>query len=151
IAAVVDDGTTEVGIESTVVDCTGEVPVVLRLGDVSADAIKQVVGAVRFAGKLEAEMDEDPALSPGLKYPQYAPEIPLYLVKNKTNVASLVHSEQKQGKRVGLILSTLAEDSIQAEKVVSLGKSKQEMANRLYKLLRSFRKEEVDLVICEAP
>src|SRR5699024_278636 len=83
--------------------------------------------------------------------PHYAPEIPLYLVKNKTKVASLVHSEQKQGKRVGLILSTLAEDSIQAEKVVFLGRNKQEMASKLYKLLRSFRKEEVDLVICEAP
>ena len=46
IAGVVDAGETGVGVESTVVDCTSDIPVVLRPGGVTRDQLEEVVGRV---------------------------------------------------------------------------------------------------------
>ena len=78
IAGIVDGGATGVGVESTVIDCTTSIPVILRPGGVTKEQLEAVVGKV----------DSDPALSdttetpksPGMKYRHYAPDAPLSLV-----------------------------------------------------------------------
>lgn len=70
---VIDGGQCDVGIESTVVDCTGASPVVLRPGSITTTMIEEVAGAVSEAqsnGKL---------LSPGLLESHYAPSIKVRL------------------------------------------------------------------------
>ena len=68
---------TEIGLESTVVDCTGEVPVVLRAGAVTIEALKVVVPDTRlFQPKGEAA-----ARSPGMRHKHYAPDAEVVLVE----------------------------------------------------------------------
>ncbi len=52
IAGIVNGGATGVGVESTVVDCTGEIPIILRPGGVSKEEIEAVVGKVDFDAAL---------------------------------------------------------------------------------------------------
>src|SRR5690625_4568367 len=49
IAAILDGGKTDIGIESTVVDCTEDVPIILRLGAITERDIVRVVGNVHIA------------------------------------------------------------------------------------------------------
>ena len=72
---VVDDGACPVGLESTVVACTGDRPAILRPGGVTADAIAEVAGPVRIAG----EHGDGPAPSPGMLRHHYAPRSPVRL------------------------------------------------------------------------
>jgi L-threonylcarbamoyladenylate synthase len=80
VDVVLDGGPTDVGIESTVVDCTGERPVVLRPGMVSVAALEAVVGAVTLAGERPGATEpagEAPRRSPGMLDRHYAPRAEL--------------------------------------------------------------------------
>lgn len=70
IDAILDGGATPVGIESTVLDLCGEVPVVLRPGAVGRDEIAAVVGRVEARGEVEEGAARP---SPGLVRKHYAP------------------------------------------------------------------------------
>lgn len=72
---VIDGGATDVGVESTVVSLVGEVPVLLRPGMVSLEALREVVGEVQLLS--EAPEEEAPRMSPGLARKHYAPGVPL--------------------------------------------------------------------------
>lgn len=72
IPFIIEAGNSEFGLESTVVDVTAEVPVILRPGTITAAAIREVAGAVAGAGVQLADPDRAPR-SPGMKYRHYAP------------------------------------------------------------------------------
>jgi L-threonylcarbamoyladenylate synthase len=84
IAAVVDSGPCAVGLESTVLDLTGNRPRLLRPGGVSREAIEAVAGPV-VLGQTPAAADAATLRSPGLLASHYAPSLPVRL--NATDVA----------------------------------------------------------------
>lgn len=71
---ILDGGPCRVGIESTVIDLSGEVPTVLRPGGVSREAIEAVIGPVQLRGGSDAGV----AASPGRQVRHYAPSVPAY-------------------------------------------------------------------------
>jgi len=74
IAAVLDCGTCSVGLESTVLDVSGEAPVLLRPGGTTVEALTAVVGPVGMAGHVHCA-----PRSPGQLASHYAPRLPLRL------------------------------------------------------------------------
>lgn len=76
IACILTGKQAEVGLESTVVDCSGEIPMVLRAGAVTLEQLQAVVPATRLA---QANANE-PARSPGLKYKHYSPQARVVIV-----------------------------------------------------------------------
>lgn len=149
IAGIVDGGHTGVGMESTIVDCTGDIPVILRPGGVTKEQIRALIGDVIDHAEKETESDRPQA--PGMKYTHYAPAVPLVLVKGDARaLEAAVHTYKKAGKRVGVLARTSLEAQIEADRFVPLGEAFGEMATRLYSSLRSFKKEEVDVIVCES-
>jgi L-threonylcarbamoyladenylate synthase len=73
IAAVLDAGPTEVGLESTVVDARGSVPIVLRDGSISRERIATELGLTHVEGSSDA------LGSPGTRHHHYAPRLPLHV------------------------------------------------------------------------
>lgn len=74
VAMVLDSGRTGVGIESTVVDVSGEVPVLLRRGPIGEARLREVVGALRV---VDQRTDgTQPQASPGQSVRHYAPDVP---------------------------------------------------------------------------
>lgn len=76
IPCILRGGRSRVGLESTVVDCSGDVPLVLRAGSVTLEALRAVVPGVRVAGPGDAEA----ARSPGTRHPHYAPDARVVLL-----------------------------------------------------------------------
>ncbi|MEA3284479.1 MAG: L-threonylcarbamoyladenylate synthase [Synergistota bacterium] len=77
---IIDGGSTEVGLESTVLDVTGEVPVLLRPGGLPVEVLADLLGEIALpVGELELKR------SPGTRYRHYAPSVPLLLWKPEEN------------------------------------------------------------------
>lgn len=79
VEVILDGGPTGVGVESTVVDVTGPVPVLLRPGGLPVEEIERVVGRVAIDPALRGQKVDRPR-APGMKYRHYAPRAPLTLV-----------------------------------------------------------------------
>lgn len=146
IAAIVDGGRTDVGIESTVVDCTGDVPLILRPGAITQVEIASLVGACEV---YEAASEEKPK-SPGMKYVHYAPEVPLLLVSSG-KITQVLKRYEQEGNRVALLYESESLEHIPVAKKELIGADESDIAQGLYRLLRKFTKQEVDLIICEYP
>ena len=75
VSAVVDGGSCECGVESTVVSLTGEHPCLLRPGAVTVEQLKEVLPDLTVAeAVLQSLPENEKALSPGLKHKHYAPD-----------------------------------------------------------------------------
>ncbi|MFD1036866.1 L-threonylcarbamoyladenylate synthase [Virgibacillus byunsanensis] len=151
IAGLLDGGATGVGVESTVIDCTQDIPIILRPGGITKEQLEEVVGRVMVDPAL-INHEEQPK-SPGMKYTHYAPEVPLWLVEGSfEHIQQVIDRERISDKKIGLIASTETAKQIDADHTINLGSSQQlnEIAANLYDALRAFKQGNVDLIICEA-
>jgi len=74
----------DVGIESTVIDVTGDVPVILRPGGITPEMVKAVCGEVIVDKGVDGSSSEEKPKSPGMKYRHYAPNAEVFLVEGET-------------------------------------------------------------------
>lgn len=150
IAGIVDGGPTGVGVESTVIDYTDSVPVILRPGGVSHEDIEKVIGEVML-DKALVNKDSAPK-SPGMKYTHYAPNAPLYLVQApKERIQELVAEERRNGKKAGVLTTEENKEYYQADYIFVCGKRADlsTVAANLYDGLRSFNHSDVDIIFAE--
>ncbi len=75
---------TEIGLESTVLDCTSSIPLVLRSGAITLEQLQSVEPKTRLYKFAETEMPR----SPGLKHRHYSPRAKVVLVSPMSNVQS---------------------------------------------------------------
>lgn len=150
IAAIVDGGPTGIGVESTVLDCTAEVPIILRPGGISKEQIEAVIGKVAVDPALTRE-DETPK-SPGMKYTHYAPEAPLYLVKGgRESIRQLIQEKKQAGLTVGVLTTEENKSYYDADVVLACGRREmmETVASHLYEVLRQFNSRDVDIIFSE--
>jgi L-threonylcarbamoyladenylate synthase len=150
IAGIVDGGSTGVGVESTVIDCTAAIPTILRPGGVTKEQIAKVIGDVRMDPALQNEKVKPK--SPGMKYQHYAPDAPLFLVKgSKSFLQKLIDEKRQHGLRVGVLTTIEGESHVHADFVFTCGERKQleTVAVKLYEALRSFNTAGVDIIFSE--
>ncbi|MCQ6274604.1 threonylcarbamoyl-AMP synthase [Bacillus sp. V3B] len=150
IAGIVDGGATGVGVESTVIDCTASIPVILRPGGVTKEQMEAVIGEVHSDPAL-TDATEAPK-SPGMKYRHYAPDAPLSLVEGtKEQIQSLIRERKKEGLKVGVLTTKENESYYDADYVFVCGERRylETVASSIYEALRSFDKQEVDLIYSE--
>lgn len=150
IAGIVDGGETGVGVESTVIDCTGEIPIILRPGGITKEEIETIVGPVDMDIQIKEEV-ENPR-SPGMKYKHYSPNVPMVLVDGSPEFLQKIIDEKRQeGKKVGVLTTEERKDFYQAEKILTCGNRKDlsTVARSLFKTLRAFDQEKIDMIISE--
>lgn len=87
VDAIIDGGDAEIGLESTVVDATREVPVILRPGHISAEDIRNCIGKIEIGYTDKVIENKEIARSPGMKYTHYSPETRVILVEGEYNGA----------------------------------------------------------------
>ncbi|SHM62530.1 L-threonylcarbamoyladenylate synthase [Gracilibacillus kekensis] len=148
IAGIIDGGATGVGLESTVVDVTGDIPVILRPGGITKQQIEKVIGSVELADALKADQPK----SPGMKYNHYEPDAPLYLIKgDQAFFQKQINYFQAQGKKVGVIASQPLVDRLKADICYRCGdiNNLSEVAAKLYFALRYFNDTDADIILAE--
>ncbi|MFC3039619.1 L-threonylcarbamoyladenylate synthase [Virgibacillus xinjiangensis] len=149
ISGLVDGGATGVGLESTVLDCTQEIPIILRPGGITREQLESVIGNVMVDPALAGKDDRPKA--PGMKYRHYSPEVPLWLVEgNVQALQDLIDQEKQKGQRIGLLAGTRTAKQLEADAKIELGGDIAEIAANLYDGLRTFKEGDIDLIICEA-
>ena len=153
IAGIVDGGPTGVGLESTVVDCTTEFPIILRPGGVTKEQLEQVVGEVDVDPALASENVELKPKSPGMKYTHYAPIAPLYIVEGDVDyLQHVVDKSRADGKVVGVLSTDEHIERVVADVIFSLGTQADlaTVAANLYEKLRQFNETNVDVIYSES-
>lgn len=134
IEIILDGGECKGGIESTVLDCTGESPVVLRSGLITREMIESEVGVCgEYAYKKGGV-----ARSPGMKYKHYSPKCrtALFEFSNLENAIKLYDSESNCGVVCCFLCDEKTAKSIGKRNFLSLGATPEEMAANLYSKLR---------------
>lgn len=158
IPMILDGGSVGIGIESTIIDLTEEVPMILRPGYITKEMLMEVLGEeVRIdPGIIAADSGKKPK-APGMKYKHYAPKADLVLVEGETGrvvaeINRLVREKQEMGQVVGVIATDETMESYQADHVVSIGAREDEdaIARHLYKILREFDDMNVDAIYSES-
>jgi L-threonylcarbamoyladenylate synthase len=150
IAGVLDGGATGVGVESTVIDCTESVPVILRPGGVTKEQLEAVIGEVRVDPALTDEAAKPKA--PGMKYRHYAPNAPLYMVSGTREfLQRLVEGKRQEGLRVGVLTTMENVEFYHADVVFACGRRAEleTVATALYDTLRRFNETDVDIIYSE--
>jgi L-threonylcarbamoyladenylate synthase len=148
IELILDGGKCEGGIESTVLDCTGDVPVVLRAGLVTRDMIAEVVGDCGEYVLKEGEK----AKSPGMKYKHYSPTCKTMYFEYDERAKAL--EEYKKSTQCGIKTCIMC-DEVTAQQldgvdILNLGKTAEEIASNLYFKLRE-GEDRAELIIAIAP
>lgn len=157
IDMIVDGGEVGIGVESTIVDVTGEVPTILRPGYITEEMLRDVVGRVAVdpavAGSVGAEVKPK---APGMKYRHYAPKAPMVLVEGSCDAVAealnrVLEKAERDGKKIGILASE--ENARQYRggvvKVVGSHKNLDCVAHNLYRVLREFDREEVEMIYSE--
>ncbi|MEU0598089.1 L-threonylcarbamoyladenylate synthase [Streptomyces sp. NPDC006393] len=142
---VLDGGPCQVGVESTIVDATGEIPSILRPGGVTREDLEAVLG------HRLAVPSASPIRVPGQHPSHYAPRARVVLVEPEKVVAEAERA-QELGHQVGVFLPpALADAPVKAHAVVALPDSPAAYARGLYGLLRELDQQGCDLIIASLP
>jgi L-threonylcarbamoyladenylate synthase len=152
IDLVLDGGETPVGIESTVLDLSQEIPTVLRPGAVSIEMLREVIPNVRLVSLTVSESKAAPA--PGMLEKHYSPRAPLTLYDGPGGRQALITAARAavaSAARVGVIAvpGDFDGDEDLRDRVVlrELGPDPQDVARALYATLRELDASAVDRIL----
>jgi L-threonylcarbamoyladenylate synthase len=144
IPAIIDGGSCQVGIESTVISLAGDDPVVLRPGGVTLEMLAPYLPKIHnHTGKVTV------APAPGMKYKHYSPLVPCVLYASADSACAEYDIRKREGKNP-LVLALESDCRIFAErgvKCVSLGKDGREFAHNIFDYLRKYEKTNGYLIV----
>lgn len=158
IDAILDAGPTRIGVESTVLDVTTSPPQILRPGGTSYEKLLSVLGRVKLHPVAMADKKARvvEARSPGMKHKHYAPAAELVVVEGELDaiinrVQELASLYMEKGKRAGIMATDESEHAYNADVIKSMGSRKDlaAVAKNLFRLLREFDDEKVDVIVAE--
>ncbi|MFJ6120236.1 L-threonylcarbamoyladenylate synthase [Streptomyces sp. NPDC092129] len=142
---VLDGGPCEVGVESTIVDATGEIPTILRPGGVTREDLEAVLGcplAVPATSHIRV---------PGQHPSHYAPHARVVLIEPEKVVAE-AELAQELGHRVGVFLpAAFADAEVKVHAVLAVPGSMAAYARGLYGFLRELDQQGCDLIVVSLP
>ena len=151
IPFILDGGACDVGVESTVLDLTGDVPCVLRPGAITAEDVASVVGSCTVAPSVMRPLKEgESAPSPGMKHRHYAPKAKMTVyIGTDEAVASAIIQRYDQTENAVILAHDSAVPLFGSRRVFSLGETPQEGAHLLFRRLREMDALNVSLILAQ--
>jgi len=152
---IIDGGSSDIGLESTVLDVSHNVPVILRPGSITKAMLEMVVGQVDMDPHIS--MEDIAPKSPGMKYKHYAPKGHLIVYNGDyQKVAKKINEKvlemTQKGYAVGVIATTEHLKDYKCEIVLEIGSEKEPevIAANLFELLRTMDDLQVDYIYTRA-
>ena len=159
IDMIIDGGAVGIGLESTIVDVSGDIPVILRPGYITAAMLEEVVGDVKIDPAIVGKVMQKNivAKAPGMKYRHYAPKGNMAIVEGDTDnvirkINELVSVRKEKGQRVAVIATEETKDRYECDIVRSIGSRKCEgsIAAGLYDIQREMDHLEAEYIYAES-
>ena len=161
IEAILDGGSVDIGLESTIVDLTEDVVTILRPGYINMDMLREVVGEVRMDPGIvyndKGTTSGARPKAPGMRYKHYAPKGDLTIISGEEDiVVATINQMTKEaldkGQRVGIIATSESADRYKDGQVLIIGDRADEgsIAHNLYDILRQFDEIGVDVIYSES-
>ena len=161
IEAILDGGSVDIGLESTIVDLTEDVVTILRPGYINMDMLREVVGEVRMDPGIvyndKGTTSGARPKAPGMRYKHYAPKGDLTIISGEEDiVVATINQMTKEaldkGQRVGIIATSESADRYKDGQVLVIGDRADEgsIAHNLYDILRQFDEIGVDVIYSES-
>lgn len=157
VEMIIDGGDARIGLESTIVDLTSDKPMVLRPGFITTRQLEEVLARVEEDRTLMREDSGEAPRAPGMKYRHYAPKGELTIVRGTEEaVTAYINAccgEQKENdKRTGVIGTDASVGRYSADVCKSVGTrgDDEAAARELYRILREFDDECVEVIYAEA-
>ena len=157
IEMIIDGGKVGIGLESTIVDFTEDIPTILRPGYITQEMLASVIGEVRMDRGLIEESSGIHPKAPGMKYKHYAPKADMLIVMGDSGkvvdkINSLASDMIEEGKNIGIIATEETKEQYNKlcdVKTIGTRSSEESIANGLYRVLRDFDKCNVDYIYSE--
>lgn len=159
IDMIIGDGEGDIGIESTIVDLTGSIPMILRPGYITKEMLSEVLGQVEVDPAVASGQPcKTRPRAPGMKYRHYAPKGEMIIIegKNEKKVAdkinALIKDRHLQGYKTGVLATDKTKALYHADYVISVGNREDErsVSSRLFDVLRRFDDLEVEFIVSES-
>lgn len=158
VNVIIDGGSADVGLESTVLDVTVNPPMILRPGGVTAEQLESLLGGIAVDPVLSIESTESTVpKSPGTKYTHYSPKAKLIVVEGDLErvaceINRLIEVNILKGLNVGVLATDQTKHLYPGAKVISAGDrlNPETIASNLFNALREFDRTDVQLILAEA-
>ena len=156
VPLILDGGAVGIGIESTIVDLTDEIPTILRPGFITKEMLQEVVGEVQIDKGLDAD-SKTPPKAPGMKYRHYAPKAELMIVEGSSEavvakINALVKENEEKGICTGIIGTeeTISRYPTGIVKCMGTRSDELSISSHLYGILREFDESDAQVIYSES-
>ncbi|MFT8316104.1 MAG: L-threonylcarbamoyladenylate synthase [Clostridium sp.] len=148
----------EVGLESTIIDCTVTPPCVLRPGGITLEMLREIDENIYIDKAIMRKPEKDfKPKAPGMKYRHYAPKAAVKIVsgelqKTIAKINEMVQTYIDEGKKVGIMATEETKNRYKGALVISLGSRNDlnSIGKNLFETLRAFDDNNVDIILSEA-
>ncbi|MPQ42529.1 L-threonylcarbamoyladenylate synthase [Clostridium tarantellae] len=148
----------EVGVESTILDITCNPPCILRPGGITLEMLKEIDDKIYIDKSLLDKNDKNlKPKAPGMKYKHYAPKAKVRLVegsieKTVEKINEMMHNYIDDGLKVGIMVTDETLSNYKDGVIISLGSRNNlsTIAKKLFSTLREFDNNNVDVIISES-
>ncbi|MDR0931212.1 MAG: threonylcarbamoyl-AMP synthase [Clostridiales bacterium] len=157
IDAIIDGGDCNVGVESTILDISSDIPTILRLGGMPLESIKEFCPNVIVANSaIKGDVNDDTSKTPkapGMKYRHYAPQAPLYIINR--NFENIVIENIGKYSKIGVLYDNSVNINFLENHfnnhnndvfLYNLGITPEEISHNLFNALREMDKQNVDVI-----
>lgn len=157
IEMIIDGGSVGIGVESTIVDMSGDVPMILRPGYINREMLEAVIGEVGIDPAItEADTTARPK-APGMKYRHYAPKADMLIVEGAeekviSSINTMIEKELQEGRVPGIIATEETKDRYVGGIIKVIGSRADELSisRHLFAVLREFDEQRVSRIFSEA-
>lgn len=157
IEMILDGGSVDIGLESSILDMTVSPPMILRPGAVTEEMFEEVIKEVAVDRTLVNENSKEAPKAPGMKYRHYAPKANLMIVEGTVEeeveaIRLLTEKKHSAGILAGIIATDESRERYPYGMVKSIGRREKEssIAKNLYAVLREFDKEDISCIYSES-
>ncbi|CAA7599744.1 DHBP synthase RibB-like alpha/beta domain protein [Acididesulfobacillus acetoxydans] len=155
VPLILDAGSTQVGLESTVLDLSAGIPTILRPGGVTREQLERLLGQV----SVDKPSSDRPPKAPGMKYRHYAPKGDLQVIggvreKGLERMAEEIAKAHRRNKKVGVLCTLESAPVLHAQLpdllfVLGSEGRPEEMASNLFEGLRLCDSQEIEVILAE--
>lgn len=156
IEMIISGGSSDIGLESTIIDLTSPIPTILRPGFITSKELSDILGKVEIDRTIIKIGEGIKPKAPGMKYRHYAPRGEVTIVEGDDDkvieyINANVEKAKLEGYKTGIISTEELLPSFNADVIKNIGSRHDELsiARNLFRILREFDDEGVDIIYTE--